>query len=95
MSVFHIHDLSFLARTQRPGLTITMDTILAGSVVYTLADVSAVINLDLYPLSHSYNVYTDNSLDPVSDPPNYIPTTASWVATIQPDVLSFHDGLPA
>jgi len=95
MDIFHIHDLSFLAQTQQPGLTITMDTILAGTPYYALADISMVVNFDHYPPSHSYDVYADNSLDPVTDPPNFIPGSAAWIATIQPDVLSFHDGLPA
>jgi hypothetical protein len=95
MDIFHIRDLSFLAQAGPSGLVISIDTIQAGIPVFKLADVSADVNLDHYPLSHSYNVYTDNGLDPVTDPPNYIPGSTNWATTIEPDVLLFHSGLPA
>jgi hypothetical protein len=95
MDIFYIRDLSFIAETSIPSETITLETILAGTPYFALADISIAANYDHYPLSHSYNVYTDNNLDPVTDPPNYIPRSGVWVNTILPDVLSFHSGLPS
>tara|TARA_R110000824_G_scaffold152994_4_gene324415 strand:- start:1261 stop:1809 length:549 start_codon:yes stop_codon:yes gene_type:complete len=97
MDIFQIHDLSFLARAQQPELTITLDSILAlaGTPYFSFADISMSVNFDQHSISNSYNVYADNGLDPVTDPPNFIPRSVAWLTTIQPDVLSFHDGLPA
>jgi len=95
MDIFQIRDLSFIAKANPSGLVLTMDSIQIGTPYFSFADFSVSVNIDHYPLSHSYDVYADNSLDPVTDPPNYITGTAAWAATIAPDVLSFHSGLPS
>jgi len=71
-----------------------MDSILIGTPYFSLVEVSATVNFNYTSAAQSYNVYTDNGLDPVNDPANYIPYSANWDTTIKPDVLSFLSGLP-